>query len=334
MVMKSATVYKSLFLLFATCSLLAAQNSPTLYKKAASIETQDSLTGRFSVWPYLHFVNGKYVGFDKLQQRVAIASADGATEKIFDLRIPEAAEVGVYDVTLEPNGSAIAAGYAVKENGARARFVAAFSSTGGLQRIMRTDEFMPYHVCSVQRGSVWVLGRDMKEESKPAPVPSYNVLRAYNLERGLLESSFDKALITEGFLHPGSMHLACTQDAAFAYFQNTGTVLMYRFKDHSVQQWKGILAPLGSYEVTGFAVSDARTLYLSMTKLEGDLKAPTFVSNVFSMELPQNSSQAKGSVLLDEKGASLATNRARVVGVRGNGILLRQGPDEIVAARY
>jgi hypothetical protein len=322
-----------IILFLAITSLANAQTPSELAKKATRFQRQDVLLGKISQWPYLQFEHGKFVGYDSLAGKVGIIEADGSGERQIAVQIPEATKVGINDVSLQANGSLLVAGWAAKADGTWASIIAEYSGKGELNRIVRLDNFAADHICSVENGKVWALGRDKEAEAKKeAPIASYSMLREFSMERGELTSSFQKK--SDGHEFPYAMDIACTKTGVFAYFPTTGTVLEYRFKDGLVKERKGLLAPLGKYNLTGFAVSDTGTAYLSFVKYENEGKLSKKVTNIFAMDLATGSNFAKMSVLLDDQGQSLSPSVVKLIGVSGQEVLMKRGPEEIVSARY
>jgi hypothetical protein len=111
-----------------------------------------------------------------------------------ELAIPEARSVIVYAFARGSKGDLAVSGYSIAEDGRVAEFINFIDSSGGNQRIVRTDPFVPRSIALASDGTVWATGNVSHSKAAPADLdPTRSVLRHFDQSGRLLESFFPEA---------------------------------------------------------------------------------------------------------------------------------------------
>ncbi len=111
-----------------------------------------------------------------------------------DLRIPDAADVRPWDMSIARTGLLAVSAGALNHDGSKASLIMLFEDAGPPKRVIRTDPFVPIRITLSHDGHIWALGWNPSAE-KTVPWPGthsrfppkdYGVFQKYSLDGRLV----------------------------------------------------------------------------------------------------------------------------------------------------
>ncbi len=203
------------------------------------------------------------------QPEFHVFDSDGQVASYVALRIPGAAQVTVAGYARGVDGRIVACGDSFDSEGRGAPYIAIFSSDGASLRVIRTSPYSVRRVVFASDGTIWAFGRE-RDSSKPSHLrPEAGVIRRFDSEGKeigsfVLQSStaLQELVYTNNYLAASANSIAwyCVPAQRYVEISLDGKVL----SDIHVNM-------TGPAEVTGFALTDAGTAFIS-TETEKPLR--------------------------------------------------------------
>jgi hypothetical protein len=261
---------RSMFSLLLAAATLIATSAASAQRHAVPTK-RITISRNFAGKPIPKWQNGFWAAYDHDQLPVMIYLFDQAGKQILmtELSFPTVIQIRIWDMTVSTTGELAVSGSSMSSTGAAVAFVAWFSPTGKVERIIRTSPFSPLRICMASDGTVWGAGREITPGSRREDERPHNVLNRYDKQGRLLDSLLPRAsFATYDFEHPMlRAFLTCTNDRVGIY-STVSREWIEVSSDHVVSRWKGVdLTPdnatTANSLVTGVAWAKDGEVYIS-----------------------------------------------------------------------
>ena len=247
---------------------------------------------------------------------VALYDAEGRFVRDAIVWFPHATAVTLTDAAVTSSAGIVVSGGAGNEGGSAALFIAAIDASGHMEKIIRTNTFVPTRICTADDGTIWSYGWDK------AGAP-YDMLRQFDFSTGELNSTLRRTTFPRrGFLYYGSVPpdvaLRCDHGKIVLYLAPTEEVIEYDPAAKKLTRWRWRGLPPGA-QVTGFALTSDGEMFASFN----DSQKGREIAGLFRFR-PNTSAEAvwvpvKGMEYTRGKGL----RRFDVLGNSGRDLVLR-----------
>lgn len=246
--------------------------------RGASLKPLSDVTLQIDVGgkPVGHWSAGRLLQVDRDgtdSPSILVVSRDGALESSNTLTIPGAAGVFVQGYSRGDNGTIVASGVAVDNEGRRGLYLAIVPNSGsGATQVIRTGQYEAYKVAVAADGSIWTAGMERLDRSPEGsanwkaaftPYLSSGVVRHFSSQGQQLASFVPQSTIqnfaaladSKNSLVVASGHVAwnCPREQRYVEIAADGTVL----------DLQGVQPLDTSIATAGFALTDADLAFLA-----------------------------------------------------------------------
>jgi hypothetical protein len=247
-------------------SLRAQDAQPGVHPKALSDSTRrilfdsEAFFGRSAAmpqWDNGYLVSRAVETSEAGIPNVRLYDQSGGQVREAAIWFPGSQRVLIYSATATSDGRIMAAGAAVKSDGAAAPFIALTDLSGKMTDIMHTNGFAPANICQAPDGTIWSFGgTGYNERSEPKPG---NTLRHFDFQKGEVSSYLPRSTFPK---HPGpemSAYIRCSAGEVVAYSPRAQEYIEMKYGADAPHVYHAE-APSG-LRLGGFAVTGSKMIY-------------------------------------------------------------------------
>jgi len=222
------------------------------------------LNNRSAAWGAGHMVT--FSG-GEIKQPITLYDKTGKLEFTSFPDIKDAKKTFAMDAVVAKSGNAILALSAVNGDGGVADMIAEMDANG-TRRIVRTNPFYPYLVCSMDDGTVWSYGIQGNAARDGEDKTNYPMLREFSLDKGELRTALGRSTVKP----PAGVHLLgnhgneaflrCDSKRVILVSIPTNELIVYDLAQNQLTR-----TPLKSlpenFHINGLALTDSGDIYAS-----------------------------------------------------------------------
>jgi hypothetical protein len=281
--MKSSTCAAALALvplLFLGSRVFHAQEAATGSLHLLDFYDQAQFPGPSNAFPFRYWDKGfliTYTADDATADKPAAVLYDrnGAVAREAIVSFKDAKSVGIDDVAMSKSGQLVVAGGTESPTGAIANFIASIDAGGKIRQVVRTTPFLPVYVCAAEDGTVWSYGVDEDGEGKA--IETSPRLRQYSFDKGQLKAVLDATALPPGGWkltrgrYPGDITFRCNGRKVVLLNSQYNEWVEFDIAANKLTVFKlKPLPPPKQMQVTGFALTEAGDVFVSLHDMSGD----------------------------------------------------------------
>jgi hypothetical protein len=196
---------------------------------------------------------------------------DATGMRIRQARIwPKGAEsVRIRRTAATREGVILAAGWATMQDGSVQGYFVKTDLAGNTVQTLMTGSFETEHLCEAQDGTIWSLGRNVRQENSQET--NTDVLRHYSFEKGLLHSYLPQATVEAVVPHrskvpwfePSQSYVQCGKEKVSLYLSFTDEYVEVGTSSFELKRWKLDMTALPREKAHHLAVTEDGRVYAS-----------------------------------------------------------------------
>ena len=230
------------------------------------------LPQRFVDQPIPIWQNGYFLTYDAtvlVSPNVYLYNSAGTLSRKIKVAIPETVQNDVLAVSISTQGIVAVSGGARNVNGRESAYVAWYSKSGELERIVQSNPFIAYHLCFTGDGKLWALGREQQQYG--GNEQSHNVLYHFSENGLLLNSVLPLASFPTIDRHPAVQALLVSgKDRVGIYSEPAKEWVEVGLSGEVIGRWRGAETSVAtSFRVRGAALVPSGLVYVSAVIQDG-----------------------------------------------------------------
>jgi hypothetical protein len=179
-----------------------------------------------------------------------------------------ASSVSIRRTAASREGAILAAGAATMQDRSFQRYIVKTDLAGNTVQTLRTGSFGAEQMCEAPDGTIWTLGRDVKDGEVQR---ESEVLRQYSFAKGLLHSYLPQVSVeavvpprskTPWFVPFGS-YVRCGKDKVSVYLEFTDEYVEVDTSTFELKRWKLDMTAVPHEKASGLAVTEDGRVYAS-----------------------------------------------------------------------
>ena len=276
--MKKKCLLLSSAILLATIVSAAQSSSSIRLGRATVVGDMNNFSAGL---PFTQWRSGHLIAWSKSEEvvgKIGIYGSNLQLEKFVSFAIDGAESVSIVSVDMTRMGEFVASGVAT-QHGAKARFLALISSNGAVNRVVRTEPYLPQYVCADDDGFVWTVGEEWLGPGK-VKQSGYDVLRQYSFEKGLIRGVAGREKFRgTGVSFGGPVHsviIQCDGDTVRLYSDVTHQLFYFDTKTGVLTETDVEPLPGTTATATGMAMTASGRALASVRSLDPGEKARLF----------------------------------------------------------
>lgn len=211
---KRLFLYLALVLSLLQCTVAQDNVSGATIVKKQLANGLDRGKWNFRKWAG-HYLADFNLGTDS-EQSFAVYDSDDRLVTSAVVSFADSKSISLRDVAIDGQGFSYVTGGTLSNAGAIANFIEKFDRSGKRVATLRTNPFVPQHLCVTGDGSLWALGWDRDGESTHADYP---ILRRFDFASGEISSMLNRKQVSGDYLRGvQNAYLVCSRDRVGVYF--------------------------------------------------------------------------------------------------------------------
>jgi hypothetical protein len=250
------------------------------------------------------------------------------------VQIPNASEININDVAINPSGGFLVAGTARNLESQGAAFIAWLSQTGVVERVVRTSPFAALKICACSDGSIWAAGRELAPDhlNRMIYVPNHGILRRFDSGGRLTHSAVPRETFPSAN-HPVEVRsrLACADEKIGFFSPQVNEWIEISLEGTILGRWKGV--PLSqNTEATGMNMLPDGSVYATTVSRLSSTPNPDLRAALFRLDRQQGGwvPVTVGEEIL---GADRKRHYAEIMGSDRSDLVIRTALPDVVALR-
>jgi hypothetical protein len=243
--------------------------------------------------------------------------------------VSNAAAMHIYDWDLGADGTIGLSGFAADTEGRLSGFIATLSPGGWESNVIRTESYRPGKVAIAHDGTIWTAGQELvllnNGKRSSSMLPNAAVIRHYTKSGKVIGEHIPQSTVGDSLLLSNQHNALRASRDRIAWYSSDGRLVEIQ-RDGRMLLDEYVRPPIGDapYQITGFGLTDAGEVYLSITHALATKGAAESVevTGVYSLarstktwvELDSRSGSARGRTTSD--------GSRQIHGVEGNQLVL------------
>jgi hypothetical protein len=196
---------------------------------------------------------------------LAIYDSDGKLVRDVIVWVPGVDQVFIHRAAVTPSGLIVLTVGALKGETV-ANFIAAIDHSGEMKYMIRTNPFIPVHVCVAEDGTIWTLGWEKRKG------PPGDLLRHYSFEKGELRTTLNRGRLPRkfGMFNP-DVAIRCGKDKVYLYVGVSNQFIEYDVAADRLSQWHLTPLPYPDVRFRGFAATENGEVFAGFRGWEAPL---------------------------------------------------------------
>ena len=207
-----------------------------------------------------------------------------------------ASDVSIRRTAASREGAILAAGAATMQDRSFQRYIVKTDRAGNTVQTLLTGSFGAEQMCEAQDGTIWTLGRDVKDGEVQR---GSEVLRQYSFENGLLHSYLPQVSVeavvpprskTPWFVPFGS-YVRCGKDKVSVYLEFTDEYVEVDTSSFELKRWKLDVSVVDGGKASGLGITEDGKVYASFSK--HGMTGPSELKGLYEVKADTNNSVAR-----------------------------------------